>query len=225
MKETISSREIKQGPYTVTVERVYDSGRFCDTAAEAAKGYTGSMTTAELAKYRKQDQARYDAWCKDDWMYVGVAVTIRLQTSSNWADGGMEVGRASVWGIESDSGEEYFAIVEADEISEAWAEVERLKVALKPTVQRVHLLTIEHRHGMDHWACDTAETAKTNLDNYVCQWWDEEMNYSAPETAQERIDQYFGGDAGTTGCATHQEYYSIVELPIDTDVAYIAAHE
>jgi hypothetical protein len=51
-------------------------------------------------------------------------------TASNWADGGFEVGRASVWGIESDSDSSYIRETEEQEISEAFAEVKRLKQAL-----------------------------------------------------------------------------------------------
>ena len=40
------------------------------------------------------------------------------------------VGRSSIWGVESDSGEEYFAQLEEEQIADALADVERLRVAL-----------------------------------------------------------------------------------------------
>jgi hypothetical protein len=64
------------------------------------------------------------------WYHIGVVVEIRKQTTSNWADGGLEVGRASVWGVESDSGQGHLDEIEADMVAEAEAEVERLREAL-----------------------------------------------------------------------------------------------
>lgn len=122
-------RKFQQDGFTVIVERVSDTDRRAETPEEQQANYDG-CTAEEKAEYFKQDAARYQAWLNDEWSYMGVTVSIRKQTASNWADGGLEVGRASVWGIESDSEEQDFQELENEGIEEAFAEVQRLRDAL-----------------------------------------------------------------------------------------------
>lgn len=80
----------------------------------------------------------------------------------------------------------------------------------------VWLLTIEHRHGTDHWVCATREIAEANLDNYVRTWWEEEIDDKPmPATADERIQQYFDEMAD----ASHPEYYTIEEHQVLADAS------
>ena len=59
------------------------------------------------------DFARLRAWCNDEWHWIGVVVTAEREE--------LELGRASLWGIESDSGA-YHAKVAAELLPEALAD-------------------------------------------------------------------------------------------------------
>jgi hypothetical protein len=52
---------------------------------------------AYAAAAARADFERLQAWCNDGWSYVGVVVTVERE--------GVELGRASLWGIESDAGD------------------------------------------------------------------------------------------------------------------------
>ena len=128
MSDVLFTRKFEQDGFTVIVDHVYDPTMECDTPEVASQNYDSD--DADKAKYFAQDKARYDSWCNDDWRYIGISVTIRKQTASKWADGGLEVGRASIWGIESDSDAAYLATIEAETVSEAFGEVAALKLVL-----------------------------------------------------------------------------------------------
>mgnify|MGYP001558118327 FL=1 len=80
-------------------------------------------------RYLAQDKARLDAYYRGDWHYVGVCCDIRIKTETNWTIPTV-IGRSSVWGVESDSGEDYFKDLAEDQIAEAFADIERMKKAL-----------------------------------------------------------------------------------------------
>lgn len=121
-------RSFKQDGFTVTVKHEFDEYGGLSWLTDVNR-YAG-CAPEEIAEYQKQDNERLEAYDRGDWCLIGVCVSIRKQTSSNWANGGLEVGRASVWGIESDCDKEYFAEIEMDMIAEAFEEVNRLKAAL-----------------------------------------------------------------------------------------------
>jgi hypothetical protein len=61
--------------------------------------------------YRAEDQARLDAWRKGEWHFIGVRAraTIKVPHGINpqcWITS--ELLSPGLWGIESDSGDEYF---------------------------------------------------------------------------------------------------------------------
>lgn len=64
--------------------------------------------------YALQDSRRMDALNNGDWMFIGVKATVTLN--------GREIGSDSLWGIESDSDESYFAEAERDCIACAVAD-------------------------------------------------------------------------------------------------------
>lgn len=102
-----------------------------DARPEVDPSLYAGLPAAERAKYRRQDKARLTSWERGRWLYIGIAVTIRQQTSSNWANGGLVVGRASIWGVESDSAKRYLRELEDDMQAQAEAEVGHLKEALQ----------------------------------------------------------------------------------------------
>lgn len=120
------TRTFKQDGFTVIVSREIDM----DPDMSYLEQDYSDCTPEEQEQYKEQDRQRIAAYNRGEWYYVGVCVSIRKQTKSNWADGGLEVGRASVWGTESDSEESHFAELEQDMIREAFAEVARLREAL-----------------------------------------------------------------------------------------------
>lgn len=72
---------------------------------------TESLPAGERAHIAAMaDYERLLAWCKDEWTYVGVVVTA--------SRGGIELAKASLWGIESDA-ESYILEVANELIPEA----------------------------------------------------------------------------------------------------------
>ena len=68
--------------------------------------------------YREQDQARLDAWRKDEWHFLGIRAkaTIKIPHGINpdcWIVS--DLSSPGLWGIESDSGDPYFQEVYRDE--------------------------------------------------------------------------------------------------------------
>jgi hypothetical protein len=56
----------------------------------------------------------------------------------------------------------------------------------------IHLLVIDHRHGRDYWVFTTEEAACAQLDAYVQDWWEKEMDEAPmPDDPDERSEQYF----------------------------------
>lgn len=55
------------------------------------KGETPRQKAARAARF---DYETLKAWCNDEWRYVGIAVTASRE--------GVELGRASLWGVEAD---------------------------------------------------------------------------------------------------------------------------
>ena len=68
--------------------------------------------------YRTEDQARLDAWRNGEWHFVGIRAraTIKIPHGINphcWITS--ELLSPGLWGIESDSGDEYFLQVYQEE--------------------------------------------------------------------------------------------------------------
>ena len=126
MNNVLGTRKYEKDGFLIIVNRVYDDDP--DTSY-LTQDYE-EEAPADRAKYREQDKARLASLYRGDWHFLGIAVEIRKQTASNWADGGLEVGRASCWGFESDSEESFLRQEEENITAEALAEVGRLKEAL-----------------------------------------------------------------------------------------------
>lgn len=73
--------------------------------------------------YQAEDQARLDAFYEGDWRFVGVRakaiiVIVRHNTATRY-----ELASPGLWGIESDSEEDYFAEVLGDECNTLKADI------------------------------------------------------------------------------------------------------
>lgn len=93
--------------------RFYNFAAACRTArldgwgCVAPEGLTRRQVAAKAAA---EDFARLKAWCNDEWCWVGVVLEVER------AD--VTLGRASLWGIESDAGD-YFNTIAGELLSEA----------------------------------------------------------------------------------------------------------
>jgi hypothetical protein len=76
----------------------------------------------EKIAYALQDNKRLEDLERGYWCFLGVRAVVTFA--------GRTIGEASVWGVESDSGESYFAEIERDEIYEAMAEAKKFRKAL-----------------------------------------------------------------------------------------------
>jgi len=64
-----------------------------------------------------QDHRRHEDYCRGDWWVVGLIVSVSLD--------GHKLGQASIWGVESDCGEEYRDELVADLTADATAEARK----------------------------------------------------------------------------------------------------
>jgi len=68
-------------------------------------------------------------WAETHKHQQGSGENEKHTVKKNWAVPTV-IGRSSVWGVESDSGEDYFKELAKDQIAEALADIERIKKAL-----------------------------------------------------------------------------------------------
>lgn len=91
--------------------------------ANPPEGATRRQIAALAAR---EDFERLRRWCNDDWSYVGVVVTVSAK--------GVELGSASLWGIESDAGE-YLVEVANELLPEAMEEARKRIVDLQAVLE------------------------------------------------------------------------------------------
>ncbi len=112
--------------------RYYD---FADAVATArtdgwdAPPYGTGTPGQRAARAAEADFARLRAWCRDDWCYVGLVVTIYAED--------VELATASLWGIESDADADYFNETVADLLAEALAEARPQAARIAATLAAV----------------------------------------------------------------------------------------
>ncbi len=69
-------------------------------------------------EYAEQEYARMESLCNGDFHFIGIRAEAEIQTSDDgrhWLCNTISSG--GLWGIESDSGDDYFAEVERDELA------------------------------------------------------------------------------------------------------------
>jgi len=69
----------------------------------------------DIRKYILQDYERMERLHRGDWCYIGIRAEAEVSLTGDVLQ---EVSSGGLWGIESDSSKEYFAEIEADELSE-----------------------------------------------------------------------------------------------------------
>jgi hypothetical protein len=138
--EKLNLRTETIGNLIIETYRVVDPDKAPEVTAD---NYTGEPAD-DIARYLKEDQARYDAWMRGDWEYLGVCVDIRIKTATNWAVPSI-VGRASIWGVESDSGaylEELAKELRAEAVNDMWRTLEALKATYAAVAANGALLSV-----------------------------------------------------------------------------------
>lgn len=123
MLSTLIKREV--GNLIIHVYTTYDE----DPDLSYLEQDYDDCTPKEQAKYQKQDRERLEAYRRGDWCMLGVCCDISIKTKTNWVVPTV-VGRSSIWGVESDSGENYLMELAEDQIRGAKADLENLKKAL-----------------------------------------------------------------------------------------------
>jgi hypothetical protein len=86
--------------------------------------------------YQEQDQARLDAWNRDDWHFIGIQARAHVLLVRNGTGTIYTLESPGLWGIENDSGEEYLAEVFAEECSTLRDDLKALGTL--PLVEAVH---------------------------------------------------------------------------------------
>jgi len=79
---------------------------------------TDGNTPEEIRKYVRQDYKRMESMNRGDWRYIGIRADAELNVpSGHLAFIAQDVTSGGLWGIESDSDDEYLANVEQEELS------------------------------------------------------------------------------------------------------------
>jgi len=145
MKDTILKRTVGKYTYHIFKELDEDAdlsflGEYSNTpaAVHIDREERGDMGRHEYRyfnagcgdpDYIEQDYKRYEDYNRGGWCMMGAVCEVSIKTKSNWAVDPI-VARASLWGIESDSGEDYFRQVAEELITEAKHDLKNLKAAL-----------------------------------------------------------------------------------------------
>ncbi len=79
-----------------------------------------SLPDAEIRKYCQQDYERAEALNDGQWHYVGVIAKAVVRSASGVSQ---TLRSGGLWGIESDSGKEYFAEIRAEQLSDLRTEL------------------------------------------------------------------------------------------------------
>ena len=116
------------GEYTMsTVDVDLDKYTVIDREQENGFHEPGSMrffvssfnyeneTPEDREKYARQDFARMEAYCRDEWHMVGVYIEADVTMPG---DGPRTFKSGGLWGIESDRGEDYIREVAGDELAD-----------------------------------------------------------------------------------------------------------
>jgi hypothetical protein len=101
-----SDRESKRYyDFEETTKLALKDGWGCDTAVLETRLKRKPTKKEVVAESVEQDFRRMQAWCDDEWYWVGVCVTL-LKADSDAPSGYFKTKhKHSVWGVESDAGE------------------------------------------------------------------------------------------------------------------------
>lgn len=109
-----------------TIETLDDSDP--DTSY-LSQDYLDVPDAAERQKYLAQDAARLAAYKRGDWHYIGVRAraTITIHDSVDRSTWQHDLTSCGLWGVESDSGEEYIRKIFEEECEQLRSDLEAVK--------------------------------------------------------------------------------------------------
>lgn len=81
------------------------------------------LTPEDVRKYTRSDYERMEALNNQQWGFIGIKAEAQVQLSSDVVQ---RITSGGLWGVESDSGKEYFAEVEAEELATLATELHAL---------------------------------------------------------------------------------------------------
>ena len=90
--------------------------------------YTG-VTVEERAKYKAQDAERLAGFRRGEWSFIGIRARAHITITRDRHSTTYTLDSPGLWGIESDSCEEYLASVFAEECAVLRADIKALKNA------------------------------------------------------------------------------------------------
>jgi hypothetical protein len=115
---------------TVTFKReeVEDYNAGVSYLEHTASNYAG-CTPDEIAKYVAQDRDRLAAYHRGDWHMIGIRAVATIWISRPGYSTCYTLESPGVWGIESDSGEDYLNEVYQEECAQLRDDIEAFKLA------------------------------------------------------------------------------------------------
>ena len=108
--DVLSTKTIELEGFTVRIDRVLDTD---PDLSYLEQSYEPDCPPDEAEKYRKQDSERLRDYNRGEWQMIGICATVVIDNGGGWAKP-TEIGRDSLWGIESDSDEGYLGETERE---------------------------------------------------------------------------------------------------------------
>jgi hypothetical protein len=99
---------------------------FWPSLDKTAAGWIGENPETSFDEQMARATERMAAWRAGDWGYVGIKAKAHILIVVNGVGTMCELESAGLWGVDSDSGEDYFAEVYAEEIEDLKAMIAAL---------------------------------------------------------------------------------------------------
>ncbi len=114
------------------------------------------LDDSPVRKYVRQDYERMESLNRGDWCYIGIRVDAEVQLTATWENSVVSkvswhspiapyqtITSGGLYGIESDSGNDYIQSVEQEELSELRAQLKALGFSARAI--SVAIKTVEHK--------------------------------------------------------------------------------
>lgn len=117
---------------TPTVSIVFERKVMVDESADLSyleQDYADVTDPAQRAEYRHQDAERIRSYNRGNWHMVGVRAVAHITVTRGNHSTLYTLESAGLWGIESDSGEDYLGEVYAEQCAELQADIDAIRSA------------------------------------------------------------------------------------------------
>lgn len=113
---------------TFKMQKTDDTNADVSYLQDTASNYLG-CTVEEIEEYVRQDEARLAAYYANEWHMIGIRAVATIWIEREGYLTNYTITSPGIWGIESDSGDDYLAEVYADEQAILRADIEAMKGA------------------------------------------------------------------------------------------------